>query len=81
MNHNRTTALGRSVINNWESFGPREELLLIYESTQWTYKSRFITEMKQDEYSTAIPDAGATEVKQMNSGGPDQRQSIKTQST
>ena len=35
------------------------------------------TEMKQGEYSTASLDAGATEVKQLNPGGPDQRQSIK----
>ena len=52
------------------------------------YKSRLITEMKPDEYSTARPDTGATEVKQFNPGGPedvkqldpggtDQRQSIK----
>ena len=26
--------------------------------------------MKQDEYSTARPNAGATEVKQLNPGGP-----------
>ena len=37
--------------------------------------------MKQDEYSTERPDAGATEVKQLNPGGPDQRQSIKPQPT
>ena len=31
----------------------REEPLLINESKQRTYKSRFLTEMKEDEYSTA----------------------------
>ena len=30
--------------------------------------------MKQDEYSTAKSDAGATEVKQLKPGGPDQIQ-------
>ena len=37
--------------------------------------------MKQDEYSTAKSDAGATEVKQLNPGGPVQTQSIKPQPT
>ena len=37
--------------------------------------------MKQDVYSAARPDAGATEVKQLNPGGPDQKQSIKPQPT
>ena len=35
--------------------------------------------MKQGEYSTARPDARATEVKQLNTGGLDQRQNIKPQ--
>ena len=37
--------------------------------------------MKQDEYSTARPEAGATEIKQLNPDGPDRRQSIKLQPT
>ena len=37
--------------------------------------------MKQDEYTTARPDAGATEVKQLNPGGLEQRQSNKHQLT
>ena len=36
-------------IYTYKLFGPREELLLISESKQWTYKSRFITEMKQEQ--------------------------------
>ena len=66
---------------SYKLFGPREGLLLINESKQWTYKSSFTAEMKQDKYSTARPDAGATEVIQLNPGGPDQIQSIKPQST
>ena len=39
--------------------------------------------MKQDEYSAARPhwNAGATEIQQLNPGGPDQRQNIKPQPT
>ena len=70
-------------IYTYKFFGSLEGLLLVNESNQWTYKSRFITEMKQDEYSTAKHDAGATEVKQLNANasGPDQRQSIKPEPT
>ena len=37
--------------------------------------------MKQDEYSSAnqLWNAGATEVQQLNPGGPDQRQTIRSQ--
>ena len=44
-----------------------------------SYKSRLITEMKQDEYSTAnqLWNAGTTEVQELNPGGPDQRQIIR----
>ena len=92
INHNRSTALERSVISyfglkpvlralnlllwfiyTYKLFGPREGLLPINESNRSSYKSRFITEMKQDEYSTARPDAGATEVKQLNPGGTDSK--------
>ena len=39
--------------------------------------------MKQDEYSTAnqLWNAGATEMQQLNPGGPDQRQIIRPQPT
>ena len=36
-----------------EFFGAREGFLLMKAPKQQTYKSRFNTEMKQDEYSTA----------------------------
>ena len=61
-------------IYKYKLFGPREGPLLtkvlINESKQWTYKSRFFTEMKQDEYSKAnqLWNAGATEVQQLNPG-------------
>ena len=39
--------------------------------------------MQQDEYSTAnqLWNAGVTEIKQLNPGGPDQRQIIRPQPT
>ena len=62
-----------------------ERPLLINESKQRTYKPRFITEMKQDEYPTAnqLWNAGAT--KELKISAPDpgpqtfQRQTIRYQ--
>ena len=48
-------------------FGPREGPLLINESKQRTYESKFISEMKQDEYSTANENKKLVPLKQPNS--------------
>ena len=51
-----TLTLNFAVVHIHTTYSVRiKDILLINESKQQTYKSRFITEMKQDEYSIARP--------------------------
>ena len=78
MNHSRSTALERSVIIYWGvcvCVGGGSNRFFFSESKQLK------NEMKQDEYSISnqLWNAGATEAKQLNPGGPNKRQVIRSQ--
>ena len=76
-----TLALSSAVVQKHISYSVRvKDFLLIDASKHQTYKSRKLrwnkmSTQQQDQYWNA----GATEIQQLNPGGPNQRQSIEPQ--